>query len=88
MERRYDALLFDLFGTRIDDLRGKVYSEAHQQIAEILPVSVDIYRRPWAETMPVRDTRAMAVSKWTLPMPQDYLDRVDTNAATERSKIR
>ncbi len=53
---KYDAIIFDLFGTLVDYLPQAVYQQAFQQLADIISVSVIDLRRVWAETLQLRDT--------------------------------
>lgn len=52
---KYDAVIFDLFGTLIDYLPVSEWQKAHEQIARILSVDYEPYRKAWREIMPNRD---------------------------------
>lgn len=52
---RYDAILFDLFGTLIDDLPLDEWLQAHADAAAVLSLDVDEMMRVWNSTRPQRD---------------------------------
>ena len=47
---KYTAVIFDLFGTLVDNLPYKEYQNVLGQMASILTVSTDAFRRLWSET--------------------------------------
>ncbi|MEN6357903.1 MAG: HAD-IA family hydrolase [Armatimonadota bacterium] len=52
---KYDAVIFDLFGTLVDYLPASEWQRTHEEIAEILSVEYEPYKRAWREIMPSRD---------------------------------
>ena len=52
---RYQAVIFDLFGTLVDFLSDEEYKAAHARVAEILGTPLDDFRRVWSQTLPERD---------------------------------
>jgi putative hydrolase of the HAD superfamily len=52
---KYDAVVFDLFGTLVDYLPEQDHDDASSKLAAVLGVPVDVYRRVWSLTMPDRD---------------------------------
>jgi len=47
---KYTAVIFDLFGTLVDNLPYKEYQSVLEQMASVLTVSSDAFRRLWSET--------------------------------------
>ena len=52
---KYQAVIFDLFGTLVDFLTDDEYKAAHAKVAAILNVPLDDFRRVWAQTLSQRD---------------------------------
>lgn len=52
---KYDAVIFDLFGTLVDYLPAEDWQRAHEAVARILSVDYDTFRRVWKRIMPERD---------------------------------
>ena len=53
---RFSAVIFDLFGTIVEDLSGPPYDRAVQQMASILSAYHDDFRRLWFSTVNERNT--------------------------------
>lgn len=53
---RYEAVIFDLFGTLVDDLVGPRYSDVFTRIASALSVPYDGLRQMWSDTYYQRST--------------------------------
>jgi putative hydrolase of the HAD superfamily len=54
--RRYDAVVFDLFGTLIDILPQSVYDEAGAEVSAGLGVPADEFLRVWRDISPNRNS--------------------------------
>lgn len=52
---KYDAVIFDLFGTLIDYLPAIEWQKTHELVAQILSVDYEPYRKAWREIMHDRD---------------------------------
>ncbi len=52
---KYSAIIFDLFGTIVEDLTGPPYDRAVQQMASILSVTYDDFSRLWFATINERN---------------------------------
>jgi len=53
---KYDAVIFDLFGTLVESYSYKEYQSVLGQMASVLTVSFDDFRRLWSETTYERNT--------------------------------
>lgn len=53
---KYSAIIFDLFGTLVDNPSVRDYESAVRQMVSVLTVSFDAFRRLWCETAYERDT--------------------------------
>lgn len=53
---KYKAVIFDLFGTLVDDLAGPGYEDILGQMASVLCVSASDFRRLWSDTYYERNT--------------------------------
>jgi putative hydrolase of the HAD superfamily len=53
---KYSAVIFDLFGTIVDDLTGPPYDRAVQQMASVLSADNDDFKRLWFATVNERNT--------------------------------
>ena len=53
--KRYDAVLFDLFGTLIDIWPQSAYDQANERVCAVLGVPAQDYRRLWMECSPQRN---------------------------------
>ncbi len=53
---KYKAVIFDLFGTLVDDLMGPAYEDILRRIASVLSVPYDVLRRLWGDTYYQRNT--------------------------------
>ena len=53
---RYDAVIFDLYGTLIDYLPEEDYQRSHYAIAAVFQLPAETYWRVWRETIHARDT--------------------------------
>jgi len=53
---KYQAVIFDLFGTLVDIYRYEEYQSVLRQMASVLTVSFDAFRRLWSETTYERNT--------------------------------
>ena len=53
---KYQAVIFDLFGTLVDFLTDDEYKAAHAQVAAILSAPLDDFRKVWSSTIRERDT--------------------------------
>ena len=52
---KYQAVIFDLFGTLLDFLTDDEYKAAHANVAEILGAPLDDFRQVWSSTIRDRD---------------------------------
>lgn len=52
---RYDAAIFDLFGTLVDFLPDEDYESAALQVASVLDIPTGDFRRVWSDTRVARD---------------------------------
>ena len=52
---KYQAVIFDLFGTLVDFLTDDEYKAAHARVAEILDAPLSDFRRIWSQTIRERD---------------------------------
>ena len=77
---RYDAVIFDLFGTLIDFLPDEDYELAVSQVADILSVPFDDFKRVWSASRNTRDLGTFgsvegdlrnALDTLGLPIPPD-----------------
>ncbi len=55
---KYDAVIFDLFGTLVDNYVGPPYTAAQLEIASLLNVPPDDFLRVWIDLRPQRDIGA------------------------------
>lgn len=55
---KYDAVVFDLFGTLVDSYLGPAYGAAQAEIATLLGVPLDKLQRVWPQSRRERDTGA------------------------------
>jgi putative hydrolase of the HAD superfamily len=53
---KYRAVIFDLFGTLVDDLGGPEYLDVFARMASVLSVKDDDLRRLWSDTYHARNT--------------------------------
>ena len=53
---KYEAVIFDLFGTLVDSYSYKEYQSVLGQMASVLRIPFDAFRRLWAETTYQRNT--------------------------------
>ncbi|MCE5322755.1 HAD hydrolase-like protein [bacterium] len=52
---KYNAVIFDLFGTLVDYLPAQDWQRSHETIAQIFSVGYDEFRMAWRQIMPDRD---------------------------------
>jgi len=53
---KYQAIIFDLFGTLVEDIIGPPYTDLIMRIASVLSVPADDFRQMWSDTVYVRHT--------------------------------
>ena len=53
---KYKAVIFDLFGTLVEDIIGPPYTDLVMRIASILSMPADDFRQMWSDTVYVRHT--------------------------------
>lgn len=80
---KYEAVIFDLFGTLVDSFPYKEYQSVLKQMASILTVSFDTFRQLWAETVIERNTGIFQNVEANI----DYICR-DIGVSTNDTKIR
>ncbi len=51
---KYDAVIFDLYGTLVDFGPDRAYAEAHVRVSELLGIDATEFRRRWLDTIPDR----------------------------------
>jgi putative hydrolase of the HAD superfamily len=56
MNRRFDAVVFDLFGTLVAEFSTADWSSNFERLAEVFGVDVGAYREAWSETSIERQT--------------------------------
>ena len=80
---KYTAVIFDLFGTLVDIYPYEEYQSVLGQMASVLTVSFDAFRRLWSETTYERNTGVIR----TIEANIDYICR-ETGVSADDIKIR
>ena len=55
---KYKAIIFDLFGTLVEDVIGPPYTDLVMRIASVLSMPADDFRQMWSDTVYARHTGA------------------------------
>ena len=53
---KYKAVIFDLFGTLVEDIVGSSYTDLVVRIASVLSVPADDFRQMWSDMVYARHT--------------------------------
>jgi len=80
---KYEAVIFDLFGTLVRSFTRQEYQSVLGQMASVLTVSFDAFRRLWSETTYERNTGVIR----TIEANIDYICR-ETGVSADDIKIR
>lgn len=67
MQLKYDAVVFDLFGTLVDYLTTEEYRHAQAQVAAMFAVPVDDFQSSWIDSMKYRDKGLLGGLEGDLP---------------------
>ena len=79
---KYEAVIFDLFGTLVDSYPYKEYQSVLGQMASVLTVSFDAFSRLWSETAYERNTGVIR----TIEANIEYI-RKKLGVSTDDAKI-